>query len=244
MCGCRQTCRHTPFLRFDLACVYAGPKATASRKPMSFHAQTHIGRHECKQRVSREWWNGGAGGAAGRRTGSGRAGERGASRCQPGLPDLRFIFGPARNAGPNKTLPQSRPRVPSHISPLVQPSFLYTCLMTLKCVSEYLSIHWINNRTTSSVQILWTAALVRRLRIKIHFSSRSAADQSRKDFVSNPDTLGFRLASLRFPSFRSSRGHRRGVRGRACGGREGAGVRRERAIDLNLQPTVRQSNAR
>src|SRR5713226_9319070 len=34
--------RPSNLLRFDLACVYAGPKVTTSRKPMSFHAQTHI----------------------------------------------------------------------------------------------------------------------------------------------------------------------------------------------------------
>jgi hypothetical protein len=42
MCGCGQTCRRSLFLRFDLACVYAGPRATTCVLFASFHIQTHI----------------------------------------------------------------------------------------------------------------------------------------------------------------------------------------------------------
>jgi len=39
-------CPHPPFAMCDIASVYAAPRATTSRKPTSFHAQTHIVRHE------------------------------------------------------------------------------------------------------------------------------------------------------------------------------------------------------
>jgi hypothetical protein len=62
MCGCGKTCRRPSFLRLEIACVYAGPSATTSRKPTSFHAQTHIDHYEYKlnvERLSREWRKGG-----------------------------------------------------------------------------------------------------------------------------------------------------------------------------------------
>jgi hypothetical protein len=55
--GRGRTPTHSPFLRFDLNCVYAGPSATTCVSPASFHAQTHIGKREYK-RWCRAIWQG------------------------------------------------------------------------------------------------------------------------------------------------------------------------------------------
>ena len=52
MCGCRQTCRHPPFLCLEIACVYTVLSATIPVLPASFYARTNIYRHEYKRVVS------------------------------------------------------------------------------------------------------------------------------------------------------------------------------------------------
>jgi hypothetical protein len=54
--GCGHTSTHSPFLRFDLTCVYAGPKAATRVVHASFHAQTYIDKHAYKRWCRAIWW--------------------------------------------------------------------------------------------------------------------------------------------------------------------------------------------